>query len=280
MLAMQARLRRKRTCARTANGCPRRPGPSARAARRRRRTASRPSCPTASASSANALIQPSELRARARRWRDAVNETLDARPQSSLESAWAVLDGNQDAGSERGTTLAEPAGIKEAFDQATQSAPNWEAMARRSEAARELLEASDRNVRKVDVDVTLGTNITATGLALLPLFGVTGLGAMPIVGVQLAPEELRQLDVARTGAEANLYTRLRDKAAADADLDVTRAAIDASYLDRQIALYVGELRPELQAAQDGSLGEAPGADGGPGRPRRPALAPACRRARL
>jgi len=67
-------------------------------------------------------------------------------------------------------------------------------MARRSEAARELMEASDRRVRKVDVDVTLGTNLTATGVALLPAFGITGLGAMPIVGIQLAPEELRQLD--------------------------------------------------------------------------------------
>jgi hypothetical protein len=199
----------------------------------------------------NALIEPSELRARARRWRDAVAETLEARTRASLESAWAALDGAQDPDL-RGGFGAEPETASQAFDQAAGSAPNWEAMARRSEAARELLEASDRRVRKVTADVTLGTNLTATGVALLPLFGITGLGAMPIVGVQLAPEELRQLDVARTGAESGLYSRLRDKAAADAALDVTRAAIDGSFLERQMALYRDELIPGLESARDGS----------------------------
>lgn len=201
----------------------------------------------------NALIEPSELRARARRWRDAVAESLEARTQSSLEDAWAGLDGDDQAGN---GTMAEPAGVVDAFDQAVTSAPNWEAMARRSEAARELMEASDSRVRKVDVDVTLGTNLTATGVALLPLFGITGLGAMPIVGVQLAPEELRQLDVTRNGAQAGLYSRLRDKAAADASLDVTRASVDASYMDRQLKLYHDELLPQLEAAQDGSSEQA------------------------
>ena len=202
----------------------------------------------------NALIEPSELRARARRWRDSVAEALEARTQSSLEDAWAGLDGDDLSG---GTgTYAEPADMRQAFDQAAHSAPNWEAMARRSEAARELMEASDRRVRKVDVDVTLGTNLTATGVALLPLFGITGLGAMPIVGVSLAPEELRQLDVTRTGAQAGLYSRLHDKAAADASLDVTRAVVDASYLDRQLSLYKDEILPGLQSTQDGSSEKA------------------------
>ena len=201
----------------------------------------------------NALIEPSELRARARRWRDAVAEALEARVQSSLEDAWAGLDGEDGNGA---GTLAEPADMIQAFDQAAASAPNWEAMARRSEAARELMEASDRRVRKVELDVTLGTNLTATGVALLPLFGITGLGAMPVVGVSLAPEELRQLDVTRTGAQAGLYSRLRDKASADASLDVTRAAVDASYLGRQIALYRDELLPALEQGQDGSSQKA------------------------
>ncbi|HXT02473.1 MAG TPA: hypothetical protein VN915_17500 [Elusimicrobiota bacterium] len=203
----------------------------------------------------NGLIQPSELRERARRWRDAVTEGLRARTQASLESAWAGLDGTQGGFASRENT-AEPVDVVDALNRAVTTAPDWEAMARRSEAARELLEASDRTVRKVDVDVTLGTNLTAAGVALLPAFGVTGLGAMPVVGVSLAPEELRQLDVRREGAEANLYTRLKDKAAADADLDATRAEIDASYLDRQIALYRDELLPQLEGAQDGSAGKA------------------------
>jgi hypothetical protein len=204
----------------------------------------------------NALIEASDLRARARRWRDAVSETLSARVNASLESAWASLDDSRNPESARGETYDTPTDMKGAFDQAARTSPNWEALALRSQAAAELLAASDRRVRKVDVDLNLGSNLTATGLALLPVFGITGLSAMPIVGVQLAPEELRQLDVARTGAEAGLYARLRDKAAADAALGLTRATIDASWLDRQQALYRDQLLPGLEAAQDGSAAKA------------------------
>ncbi|MDE2511033.1 MAG: hypothetical protein KGL74_07920, partial [Elusimicrobia bacterium] len=200
----------------------------------------------------NGLIEASELRARARRWRDAVSETLSARTRASLETAWASLDENGHPNGTADATYAEPADMKQAFDQATRTSSDYEALALRSQAAAELLAAADRRVRKVDVDVNLGTNLTATGLALLPAFGVTGLSAMPIVGIQLAPEELRQLDVTRTGAEAGLYSRLRDKAQADAALSLTQATIDGSWLDKQIALYRDELLPGLESAQDGS----------------------------
>jgi hypothetical protein len=199
----------------------------------------------------NALIEPSELRSRARLWRDAVAGALEARTQASLESAWAILDDGQADRAQTGTTV-EPTDMTGAFDQAVKTAPDWEAMARRSDAARELLQASDRRVRSVDVDLTVGTNLTALGVALIPAFGVTGLGVYPIVDVKLAPEELRQLDVQRTGAEAGLYTRLRDKAAADSALSMTQAAVDASWSDRELALYRDTLLPQLEAAQDGS----------------------------
>lgn len=203
----------------------------------------------------NALIEASELRARARRWRDVVAGTLEARTRASLEAAWAALDEKQERGAPAGTS-AEPATMADAFDQAARTAPDWEAMARRSQAAQELLQAADRRVRSVDVDVTVGTNLTALGVALLPAFGLTGLGAYPVFDVKLAPEELRQLDVRRTGAEAALYARLRDKTAADAALGLTQAAVDATWLDRELALYKNELIPQLEAAQDGSEAQA------------------------
>ncbi len=199
----------------------------------------------------NALIEPSELRARARLWRDAVAATLEARTQASLEQAWAALDEGQDRRAQPGTQ-AQPIDMPGAFDQALNTSPDWEAMARRSDAARELMQAGDRRVRSVDVDLTVGTNLTALGVALLPAFGVTGLGVSPIVDVKLAPEELRQLDVRRTGAEAGLYARLRDKAAADSALSMTEAVLDATWLDRELALYRDQLLPQLEGAQDGT----------------------------
>ena len=202
--------------------------------------------------SRNGLIEASELRGRARRWREAVAETLSARVNASLQAAWASLDESGSHGRGPAETTAVPADMKAAYEMAAHNAPSWEALALRSQAASELLAASDRRVRKVTADVNLGSNLTATGLALLPAFGITGLAAMPIVGVQLAPEELRQLDAARTGAEAGLYARLKDKAAADAAQSLTQATIDGAWLDRQLALYRDELLPGLEAARDGS----------------------------
>ncbi|UPT72639.1 MAG: hypothetical protein M0D55_11820 [Elusimicrobiota bacterium] len=102
------------------------------------------------------------------------------------------------------------------------------------------------------MDLSVGANITAAGVALIPAFGITGLAVLPVVGIDLAPEELRQLDVARRGEEAHLYARLQEKAAGDLAFDLTRALLEASFAAKQIALYEGELLPSLEAALDGT----------------------------
>ncbi|MDP3544356.1 MAG: hypothetical protein Q8T11_17975 [Elusimicrobiota bacterium] len=204
----------------------------------------------------NALIGAPELRARARRWLAAAGDSLTFAVEGSLHDAWASLDAAGQPLSPSRETRDQPADMNAAFDQATAQSASWEALARRSAAARELLEASDRRIRKVDVDLSVGANITAAGVALIPAFGFTGLMVLPVVGVELAPEELRQLDAGRRGAEADMYTRLQDKAAADMALNLTRALLEASYAAKQIALYEGELIPALEAALDGTPGAA------------------------
>lgn len=200
----------------------------------------------------NALIGAPELRARARRWLDAAADGLECGIQGSLHDAWATLDAAGQPESPRGETYDEPRDMNAAFDQAVVNSASWEALARRSQAARELLEASDRRIRKVDVDLSVGANITAAGVALIPAFGLTGLMVLPVVGIELAPEELRQLDAGRRGAEADMYTRLKDKAAADMALSLTRALLQASFAAKQAALHEKELIPELEAALDGT----------------------------
>ncbi|MDE2492230.1 MAG: hypothetical protein KGM24_15385, partial [Elusimicrobia bacterium] len=204
----------------------------------------------------NGLIQASDLRARARRWQDAVGGALEARVNADLQGAWASLDSAQNPESAPEASRAEPTSLSDAFDKAETSSPDWEALARRSQAAQELLAAADHRVREADVQVSVGADLTATGVALIPAFGLTGLGAWPILEMKLAPDELRQLDVARRGAEAGLYSKLRDKVAADSDLDLTRGAIDAAELGREIALYQDKILPGLEAAQDGSAAAA------------------------
>jgi len=204
----------------------------------------------------NALIGAPELRARARRWLDAATDALTCAVEGSLHDAWATLDSVGQMESPQGETREEPKDMNAAFDQAVSRSASWEAIGRRSQAARELLEASDRRIRKVDVDLSVGANITAAGVALIPAFGLTGLMVLPVVGVELAPEELRQLDAGRHAAEAGMYTRLQDKAAADMAFNLTRALLEASYAAKQAALYDNELIPALEAALDGTPGAA------------------------
>lgn len=204
----------------------------------------------------NALIDAPTLRAIFRRWRDAVDESLNARVQADLQAAWAVLDDQRDRESPKDESRVEPTSVSGAFDQAQNHSASWEAALLRSQAARELLEAADRRVRGVDLDLSLGLNITAAGVALIPAFGITGLAVMPVLGVDLAPEELRELDVERRSGEENLYLRLRDKAAGDLAAATAGALIRTSYDARMLALYRDEILPGLEAAQDGSSAKA------------------------
>ncbi len=200
----------------------------------------------------NAMIGAPELRARARRWLDSAADSLTCGIEGSLQEAWAVLDSEQNPTSALGETNEQPKDMNAAYDQAVAYSASWEALANRSAAARELLAASDRRIRKVDLDLSLGLNVTSAGVALIPAFGITGLVVLPVVGIDLAPEELRELDAGRRGAEAGMYTRLQDKAAADMAFDLTRALLEASYAAKQAALYEGELIPALMGSQDGS----------------------------
>lgn len=177
----------------------------------------------------NALIQPSELRAAVRDWSATLGSLVEARVQGSLQAAWAVLDMNAAAVAGRPRDPGVPGTWDEAFDAAVTRSPDWEALALRSAAARELLEASDRRVRRVDLDLSAGANLTATGVALIPAFGFTGLGAWPTLSVELAPAELRDLEVSRRGAERELYSRWQDKVAADAAAELARAAGEAAF---------------------------------------------------
>jgi hypothetical protein len=204
----------------------------------------------------NGLIQASELRARARAWRETVDGALQARVQADLEDAWASLDGAQSPTTPDGLTRAQPADMRGAFDQAAKSAPDLASLARRSLAARQLLDAADHRIQGVSLELDAGANLTATGIALIPALGVTGLGVWPILGVDVSPDELTGLETARRGAEAGLYSRLADKASADSALSVTRAAVDGSFLDREIALYRATILPQLERAQDGSSDRA------------------------
>lgn len=200
----------------------------------------------------NGMIGQGELWGRFRRWYWATSSQLQARAEAALKDAWSILDaGSVDVSANPGAITAPPASLKQGFDAALQNSPSWEALAERSQAAQELMQAASSRFQKVSVDLNIGTNLTATGIALLPAFGITGLGIFPIFNIGLQPGELKELSMERRGGEAQMYSRLHDKVGGDLALQLFQSYGAYQAARDSLDIYNGQLIPELEKAQDG-----------------------------
>ncbi|MBI5595336.1 MAG: hypothetical protein HY928_04520, partial [Elusimicrobia bacterium] len=199
----------------------------------------------------NGLMGQDELWAVFRRWHWTVSRLVDARARASLSAAWALLDDSVAASGpeERAAAGAAPVrGLDEALDLAAGRSASLESLARRSQAAAELLEAAGRRVEKVAVDVNLGVNVTADGVAWIPALGLTGFGVYPIVSVRFKPEELRQLETDRRSGEAALYGHMRGALEADlaGQLFASYSALRSA--DEALAVLESDLLPAARLA--------------------------------
>src|SRR5208282_3313517 len=88
-----------------------------------------------------------------------------------------------------------------------------------------LLDAASHRISKASVDISVGLNITASGVALIPAFGITGLGVFPIVNVDLNYEELKTLSMQRRAGEEKLYDSLGGKVRSDIALQLYQAYV-------------------------------------------------------
>ncbi len=206
----------------------------------------------------NGLISQSEEWARFRRWYWLVSTQLTARAQSALKDAWSVMDqGSADGSSAvRSNGGPAPTNLNEGIDAALKNSSSWDALAQRSQAAQELTEEASHRFQNVSADIVIGSNLTATGLALLPAFGITGLAVFPIFNVSLQPEELKDLSVERHGSEAQMYSRLHDKVGGDLALQLFSgySAYRSSIASLQV--FQNQIIPELEKGQDGSTQKA------------------------
>ncbi|MEK7657163.1 MAG: hypothetical protein AAB412_05365, partial [Elusimicrobiota bacterium] len=164
----------------------------------------------------NTLVPAAELRESFRRWYWAVSSLLEARARASLKTAWTVMD-LKEAGA--GPVASEPGygrprvggridDLDSALNAVEMNSDSLESVALRSEAAQELIDAASRRIEKVTVDLNLGVNLTAAGVAWIPAFGITGLGLFPIVSVRIKPEELKELETSRRTGESAMYAGL------------------------------------------------------------------------
>ena len=205
----------------------------------------------------NNLISQSELWNRFRRWRWSLGSHLEARAQAAMKAAWALMDETAaDSAPYVVPRGGEAATFAEGVELAATNSLSWEALALRSQAAGELMAAADHRFNKISVDLNLGLNLTAGGIALLPAFGVTGLGMYPIFNVELNPAELQSLSKARRKGEEEMYLKLQSKVGADLALRMFQNLASYKAGQESLAIYEGQVLPELAAAQDGSAKKA------------------------
>ena len=204
----------------------------------------------------NGLVPQSELWARFRRWHWNLSSLLNARAQGALKGAWGVLDKaaedawavRPDGGGWTSGGVRRPDNLSQGFDMAIENSLDWEALSLRSQAAGQLLEASSSRISKVSVDVNIGLNVTAAGVALIPAFGFNGLGIFPIVEVNLRPEELRQLSMGRHSGEEKLYSKLQSKIESDLAMKLYEAYNTYRAGEEALLVYENQVLPELEAA--------------------------------
>ncbi|MBI5209140.1 MAG: hypothetical protein HY927_04110 [Elusimicrobia bacterium] len=199
----------------------------------------------------NGLVEQGDLWEKVRRWRWTLTSHMASRTAAALKSAWAVMDFSLARSGEipqagwRGT-MTQPTTLAEGIDLARKNSLSLEALALRSQAAKELVEASSHRFAKVSVDINVGVNITAAGVAWIPAFGLTGLAVFPIFNVDLRPEELEALSQKRYAGEAGLYTQLQSKVSADLAMQLFEAYAAYKSLSEIIGIYEAELVPQLQ----------------------------------
>ncbi|PCI32840.1 MAG: hypothetical protein COB53_12390, partial [Elusimicrobia bacterium] len=189
----------------------------------------------------NNLISQSELWSAMRRWYWTMSRLLDARVRAALKDAWARMDEEQ-ADSQfkpirRNTGSGTVVDLNRALDVVESGSAGLAGLAKRSQAAAQLLEAADRRIEKVAVDINIGVNVTATGIALLPALGVTGFGIFPIVSIRMKPEDLRVLEKSRRGAEVRLANHMGVSLAGDLALQFFSAYSAYEASAESIAIY-------------------------------------------
>ncbi|MEK9144328.1 MAG: hypothetical protein AAB339_01815, partial [Elusimicrobiota bacterium] len=208
----------------------------------------------------NTLVPAAELRESFRRWYWAVSSLLEARARASLKTAWTVMD-LKEAGA--GPVRSEPGygrprvggridDLDSALNAVEMNSDSLESVALRSEAAQELIDAASRRIEKVTVDLNLGVNLTAAGVAWIPAFGITGLGLFPIVSVRIKPEELKELETSRRTGESGMYAGLSRSLQSQLAMQFFTAYNGYRSAKEALAIYETEILPELRrTAQSG-----------------------------
>ena len=66
-------------------------------------------------------------------------------------------------------------------------------------------------MQKAWLDINVGMGLTAQGVGWLPSIGITGIPVTPVLGFELKPEEMRELQVTQHTQQAEYYNALKSR---------------------------------------------------------------------
>ncbi|MCM2305575.1 MAG: hypothetical protein NDJ72_12785, partial [Elusimicrobia bacterium] len=196
----------------------------------------------------NGLIPPEKLSAAFATWSWYMSSTLESLSRAELLRAQAGVTAPFDRPTRNGGAPLRLTSIDDAFAAASANSNNLGEIAKRQEAAEEMARAADHRVQKAWLDINVGMGLTAQGVGWLPSIGITGIPITPVLGFELKPEEMRELQVKEHTQQAEYYNALKTRVESGLAVQFYQNMVALRSAESRLAVYDGRLLPELQAA--------------------------------
>lgn len=205
----------------------------------------------------NGLIPPEKLSAAFSNWNWYMSSTLESMSRAELLRAQAGVVAPFERPTRSGATAPlRLYSIDDAFAAASANSNNLFEIAKRQEAAEEMARAADHRVQKAWLDVNVGMGLTAQGVGWLPSIGITGIPVTPVLGFELKPEEMRELQVKEHTQQAEYYDALKTRVESGLAVQFYQNMVVLRSAESRLAVYDGRLLPELEAAAAAGGAEA------------------------
>ncbi len=196
----------------------------------------------------NGLIAPEKLSEAFSNWNWYMSSTLESMSRAELLRAQAGVTAPFERPTRNAGTPLRLTSIDDAFASASANSSNLYEIAKRQEAAEEMARAADHRVQKAWLDINVGMGLTAQGVGWLPSIGITGIPVTPVLGFELKPEEMRELQVTEHAQQAEYYNALKTRVESGLAVQFYQNMVVLRSAESRLAVYDGRLLPELQAA--------------------------------
>jgi len=206
----------------------------------------------------NGLAGPAELQKAYQSWMWYYDAYNDAMATKTLADASAALAGNflsPGQGWKGAAGLMGPdsppldlTSLDQALKLAQSHSGSLEEMAAREKAAQAMTQAAGHRIQKIDLDLSVGGNLVASGTGWLPSIGMTGFPVMPIFNFKFEPSDLRDLDQAQHKGESDYYAAVKDKLRTDLAFEIYQNILTYQASISQLSWFNDVVIPNLEKA--------------------------------